>query len=320
MKFAAKFACSSLLLGSFAYAQATATDPPPPPAPNPAPTSATSAMVSPGETGRIQPLPAATPDVTPEADIVADPASLLPDLPPVPRAKATLIGGTVERLDRVRDRVTVRVFGGGRMSVLYDPRTRVYLGTKDASIADLHEGERIYIDTILDGNTVFARSIRVKSAQAQGESQGTVTEYRADGGELTLRDSISPTPVRVRLNSSTRFLQGDLVVPAGTLLAGSLVAIKFNSEGNGRDVAREITILALPGTRYTFAGQVTHVDLRTGLVVISSSTDQKSYEIYLDPSAPPDDDLHPGAMVTVVTDFRGSRYVARTLTIDSQGK
>ena len=188
------------------------------------------------------------------------------------------------------------------------------------SVADLHEGERIYMDTILDGNTVFARSIRVKSAQAQGESQGTVTEYRADGGELTLRDSISPTPVRVRLNSSTRFLQGDLVVPAGTLLAGSLVAIKFNSEGNGRDVAREITILALPGTRYTFAGQVTHVDLRTGLVVISSSTDQKSYEIYLDPSAPPDDDLHPGAMVTVVTDFQGSRYVARTLKIDSQGK
>ena len=44
------------------------------------------------------------------------------------------------------------------------------------------------------------------------------------------------------------------------------------------------------------------------------------YEIYLDPSAPPDDDLHPGAMVTVVTDFQGSRYVARTLTIDSQGK
>ena len=61
---------------------------------------------------------------------MADPASLLPDLPPVPRAKATLIGGTVERLDRVRERVTVRVFGGGRMSVLYDPRTRVYLGTR----------------------------------------------------------------------------------------------------------------------------------------------------------------------------------------------
>jgi hypothetical protein len=278
-------------------------------------------MVSPSDaSSSIKPLAPENPDATPDVNIVADPASLLPDLPPVPRAKASLIGGTVERLDRVRDRVTLRVFGGGRMSILYDPRTRVYLGTKDATIADLHEGERIYIDTILDGNAVFARSIRVKSAQAQGESQGTVVRLKPDGGELMLRDSISPTPVRVRLNSSTRVLQGDRAVPTNTLLAGSLVSIKFNSEGNGHDVAREITILALPGTRYTFAGQVTHIDLRTGLLVINSSTDQKTYEIYLDPSTPPDDSLQPGSTVTVTADFQGSRYVARNVKIEPQSK
>src|SRR5712691_7446980 len=201
MNFVAKFAFSSLLIGSFAYAQA------------PSEPAAASAMVSPAESS-IKPVPAAEPDPSTEADIVADPASLLPDLPPVPRAKATLIGGTVERLDRVRDRVTVRIFGGGRMNVLFDPRTRVYRGTAQATIADLKVGERVYLDTILDGDTVFARSVRLKTTPALGESQGVVVKYRSDRGELTVRDSISPQPVRVRLNSSTRFLRGDRAVTA----------------------------------------------------------------------------------------------------------
>ncbi len=262
--------------------------------------------------------PEASADADPE--IVADPASLLPDLPPVPRAKATLIGGTVERLDRVRDQLTVRVFGGGRTKILFDPRTRVFRGGAEVTLADLHEGERVYLDTILDGDTVFARSIRLKSQQAIGESQGIVEKYRSNSGELTVRDAISPTPLRVRLTSSTQFLQGDRKVAASSLSEGCLIAVKFGAEGNGHDVAREISILALPGTRYTFAGQVVHVDLRTGLLVINSSTDRKTYEVYLDPSMTPDDNLHAGAVVTVITNFEGSRYVAHNLTIDSQGK
>jgi hypothetical protein len=122
------------------------------------------------------------------------------------------------------------------------------------------------------------------------------------------------------VNTSTRFTQGDRVVQSSTLTTGSLVALKFSSEGNGHEIAREISILALPGTRYTFAGQVVHVDLRTGLLVINSSTDHKTYEVYLDPSLSPDENLHTGAMVTVITNFEGSRYVARALSIDSQGK
>ena len=279
-------------------------------------------MVSPGAPeSNIKPAPPAPADTSDEVDIVADPASLLPDLPPVPSAKATLIGGTIEKLDRVRDQITVKVFGGGRMKVLIDPRTRILLaGTTTASIADLRQGQRVYLDTILDGTTVFARSIRLKTSATLGESQGVVVNYRADRGELTIRDSISPSALRVRLNPSTRFTQGDKTVPGSTLTTGSLVALKFSSEGNGHEVAREIAILALPGTRYTFTGQVVHVDLRTGLLVINSSTDHKTYEVYLNPSVAPDENLHTGATVTVIANFEGSRYVARNLTIDSPGK
>jgi hypothetical protein len=307
----ARIAFGSLLLGSLAYAQAPS---------DPAASSATSAIVTSTESG-IKPAPVAAPDnSTATDDIVVEPASLLPDLPRVPAARATLIGGTLERLDRVRDQLTVRIFGGGRMNALFDPRTRVYRGGTEATIADLQVGQRVYLDTILDGSTVFAKTIRLKTVQSVGESHGVVLKYQSERNELTIRDPISPVPVRVRLNSSTRFVQGDRSVSAGVLTVGSVVAVKFGSEGKGRDTAYEISILASPGTQYTFAGQIVHIDLRTGLLVLHSSTDRKTYEIYLDPSASPDDNLHAGADVTVLTNFDGSRYVARNLTINSENK
>jgi len=277
-------------------------------------------MVSPETESPVQPGQPSIKEVAPDAESVVDPASLLPDTKPVPRSKATLVGGTIAKLDRVRDQVTVQVFGGGRMNALFDPRTRVFLAGKEATLADLKVGERVYLETMLDDGTVFARTIRLKATPGAGQSQGTVLKYRIDRGELTLRDAIAPNPVHVRINSATKFTQGDRAVAASVLTAGSLVSVTFNSEGNGRDVAREISVLALPGTRYTFAGQVVHIDLRAGLLVLNSSSDRKTYEIYLDPSVAPDDNLHPGSSVTVVTNFEGSRYVARSLTIDSQEK
>jgi Domain of unknown function (DUF5666) len=308
----ANFALGGLLLGSLVFAQA----------PSPAPASeATSSIIASGEESGVKPVRPSGTDASAENDpeIVADPASLIPDLPPVPKSKTTLIGGTVERMDRVRDQVTVRVFGGGPMKILFDPRTKVYRGKEEASFADLHVGGRIYLDTVLDGDTVFARSIRLKTDQAVGESQGVVVNYKS-GNELTIRDALSPVPVHVRLASSTRFLRGDQAVAASTLSEGCLVSVRFGSEANGHDVAREISILALPGTGYTFAGRIVHLDLRSGLLVISSSTDHKTYELYLDSSIAPDENLHAGAAVTVVTNFEGSRYKVRSMTIDSPGK
>jgi hypothetical protein len=313
MNSAVKLAFGSVLLSSLAWAQAPSQPPV---------SEATSSVALAGENGlkAVRPTAAdARTDIDP--DMIVDPASLVPDLPPIPGKKTTLIGGTVEHLDRVRDQVTVRVFGGGRMKILFDPRTKVYRGSTEAKIADLRQGDRIYLDTLLDGDTVFARSIRLKTTvQAVGESQGVVLKYGSQHDELTIRDVLSPTPIHVHLSSSTRFLQGGQAVSANVLSEGCLVAVSFGSEGAGHDVAQEITILAMPGSQYTFAGQIVHLDLRTGLVVIKSSTDQKTYDVYLDPSVAPNDNLHAGAVITVITNFDGSRYTARGLTIVSQAK
>jgi hypothetical protein len=301
-----KIVCGSLLLIGLAGAQE--------PAQTRATASAVSSTPAVEDGGRIKP-DAITPfDPSPNGDGVVDPASLLADPPPIPSAKATLVGGTIEKVDRLRDKIAVNVFGGGRMNILFDPRTRVFVARANGTASDLRAGTRIYVDTVLDGTTIFAKTIRIEKAPASGESQGIV--LKAEENELTIRDAISPAPLRVRLLSTTRFTQGDRVVSSNLLTPGTLVGVRFDPEGN-HDMAREISILALPGADYTFVGQVTYLDLRTGLVVLNSPTDHKTYEIYIDPSVAPDERLRPGVAVTVVANFQGARYVAHSIAIDS---
>lgn len=257
-------------------------------------------------------------DPVANADIALDPASLLPDLPPLSPAKATLIGGAIVRIDRVQDQLTVRVFGGEKMRIVFDPRTRIYRDGALATAADLHPGDRVYVDTVLDGSTVFARNIRLKTAAPVGESQGIIQSFNRERNELMIRDLLSPNALKVRLSSSTRILEGDRSASPNQLLTGSLVAIKFATERDGRDLAREISVLAVPGATFTFAGQVTSLDLRSGLLVLTSAANHKTYEIYIDPSKIAiDDSLRQGADVTVLTRFENNRYVARSLTVNA---
>jgi hypothetical protein len=251
------------------------------------------------------------------ADIALDPASLLPDLPALRPAKASLIGGTIQRLDRVRDQITVQVFGGGKMKISFDTRTRIYNDGTQAVASALHQGDRVYVDTILDGSTVFARSIRLKTATSAGESQGTVTSYRADKGELEIRDALSPRVLKIRVTPQTRLINGDHSASTSQLTPGTLVAVKFGPQQNGSDVAQELSVLAVPGSSFTFAGRVTSLDLRLGVLVLDSSTDHKTYEIHFDPSAAGfGDGLRETTDVTVITRFDGNQYVAQSLTVN----
>jgi hypothetical protein len=263
--------------------------------------------------------PSAVQPVKESADTAVDPASLLPDLPALPPSKASLIGGTVAKLDRVRDEITVQIFGGGKMKISFDARTSIYRGANLVSTADLRQGDRVYIDTILNGDTVFARNIRLKSVASAGESQGTVVGYHADKNELLLRDALSPEALRIRLTPQTQVVQGNRTSSLSALIPGTLVAIKFATQQNGNDVARQISVLAVPGSTFTFAGRVTGLDLRLGLMVLTSSTDGKTYEVYLDPAAVTvNDKLREAADVSVVARFDGSRYVAQSLTVNPQ--
>jgi hypothetical protein len=145
-----------------------------------------------------------------------------------------------------------------------------------------------------------------------------VVKIRSNRSELILRDALAPNPVAVRLSPSTRISEAGRSVPLMALVAGSLIKLSFSSAPGAGNTATEISILAEPGVRYTFSGQVLHIDLRTGLLVVNSSTDGKAYEVYLASGMNPDENLRPGAKLTVTAEFDGQRYVVRTIRFGSE--
>src|SRR5579863_5911212 len=255
------------ILGCTAYAQAVASQPEvaAEPAVGSNSTSAKAAASQPDAPPSVTPSGTAPIVTDPDAaDISVDAASLLPDLPALPPTKASLLGGTIQRVDRVRDLLTVQVFGGGKMKVAFDTRTRIFEGNGLGAAPDLHVGDRVYVDTILDGSTIFARNIRLAMDASGGKSQGVVKSYRSDKEELILRDTLSPDPVKLRLTNRTQIVKNGQVASASQLIPGTLVEVNFTSQKDGRD-AQQISILAVPGTDFTFGGTVTSLDLHIGL-------------------------------------------------------
>lgn len=269
-----------------------------------------------------EPAPAAAPSahqLTSDAAVTAHPP--LPELPPLPVGKATRIGGTISSLDRVRDTFAIEPFGAGQVRIVFDPRTRIDRDGLKVSPRDLRDGQRVSLDTVLDGTQIFARNIHILAQWPQGESRGQVLDYETDKDELLLRDAISPQTVRLKFAPYTVVLRDGRAVSRQQLRPGTLVAVQFLSDSEGRAFARQVSILAMPGKDFVFWGLLTHLDLRTGLLVVTDPRSQKTYEIHFDPNVlPVPSNLRQGAHVTITANFEGSRYVATALTVDSSAR
>jgi hypothetical protein len=232
------------------------------------------------------------------------------DLPPLPKAGATLVGGTVEKLDRVRDRMVVKPFGGGRVEIAFDPRTTILRGEKAASVRDLRPGERVHVETVNEGSRIVAKKIHLGLAGGQGEVRGQVLEYDTAKGVLNINDELSSRPVSFRLDRATQ-LSGQ------ALTVGSLVEVNF-FPGSNRAVAREVRVLASPGSVFTFVGRITYLDLSSHSLVIASSTDDKKYAIKFNPQQVNAwERLHEGTNVTVKARFDGENYTADDVAVMS---
>ncbi len=239
-----------------------------------------------------------------------------PDLPKLPGGKVTLLGGTIQSIDHVRDRLVLHVFQGGRMPVLFDERTRVFRDGKAVSLDNLQDGERAYVDTTLDGTQIFARSIRIAGHGLAGQSSGQIVDFRSESGELLVRDSLAPEPVKMHLAANANILQQDTRAAPSTLKPGMLVTLAFAPDNGRVPVVTEISILASPGSAYTFSGQIEDLDLHRGLMVLIDSRDHKSYDLYFDPTIGLPPNIKPGDNVTVQTAFDGNRYQSRGVTVN----
>ena len=61
------------------------------------------------------------------------------------------------KLDRVRDRLVLRPFGSkNEMNLAFDLRTKITQNGQPVALKDIKPGSRVYADTMLNGEQVFA--------------------------------------------------------------------------------------------------------------------------------------------------------------------
>src|SRR5215471_6194274 len=147
----------------------------------------------------------AAPKTTEAKQPAPEPGNAPGDLLAMPKGKSTVIGGMISGVDPVADRLTLKVFGGKQMKILFDERTQVYRDGAKSSLRDLRTNDRASVETMQDGDTVFARSIHMLSRSPEGDCHGQIVSYDPGGGVLTVSESLSPEYIK-------------LIVPAGTAI------------------------------------------------------------------------------------------------------
>jgi hypothetical protein len=249
------------------------------------------------------------------AETQHQPYDSLLDLPPLPHSKVSLIGGTVMDVNRVLNRITIRPFGSKQdMHLVFDVRSQIERDGKPATERDIRPGQHVYIDSMLDGARLFAKSIRIRTPGSSGIGYGQVLSYNADSRMLTLMDELSDQAVHFRLSPTTVIRSGSETRPPADLKPGSLVSLDFGTQ-QGIVVVREISLLAETGAAFLFVGKITFVDLARKLIAVNNQSDGKTYEIHL-PSITSSviQDLHEGREVSVWAVFDGTNYAARSVT------
>jgi hypothetical protein len=236
------------------------------------------------------------------------------DLPPLPHRTVSLIGGTVVNVDGVLGRITIRPFGSKqKMHLVFDIRSQIERDGKPAAEHDIRPGDRVYIDSLLNGTRVYAKSIRIRTS-ASGGGQGQILSYDGRAQILTLRDELSDQAVHFRLTPTTVIRSGNETRSAADLKPGSLVSVDFSNQ-QGLVTVREISLLAEPGATFSFFGKITFVDLSRKLIALNNQSDGKTYDIHLPLIAPEMiQALHEGTDVNVSAVFDGTQYTGQNLT------
>ena len=311
---------------------------PEPPAPTGAPAtmpagnSPQPAATAKGESGTAVPAEAAEPLVEPPKPktevfdssvgsangLTTDGHDPILDPPPLPAGNATLVGGIVSGIDQIHNRVSIRVFGGGHWKVNFDERTHIYRNGIETTQLAIKKGERVYVDTMLDRqrHEVFARNIRIGVPVPSADADGQITQVDPLTGTVTLRDQINSSPIQFSVDRNTRIIYGSNPATLNELKPQSLVHVRFSPERSNRGLAREIRIIAAPGSSFTYIGRITYLDMHRGTLALVNGLDQRTYEIHFDPiRVDARDSLAIGSEVRIVAVFEGMRYTAQSITV-----
>ncbi|PSH04514.1 MAG: hypothetical protein CXZ00_06750 [Acidobacteria bacterium] len=233
---------------------------------------------------------------------------------PLPHSNLSLLGGIVRKVDVMHNRITLQPFGGGsKYSIYFDERTHILSGGREATVLAIHPGQRVYADTQNSGAQVFARTIQVRTAGSSANANGQVVEVL--GGQLRMLDRLSGETIRVAITDRTRVQSRRGPVAAGDLHSGSLIEVTFFSNGRPNE-AQNITIYANPGESYVFAGILSYINLRDGILALDNQVDGKNYELYFDPLGQKKLALLTvGTAVSATASFDGKRYRATSIKV-----
>jgi hypothetical protein len=249
-------------------------------------------------------------------------ATRLTDIPPMPKGKSTVMGGSIRDVDQVRDRFVLNVYGEKPMRILYDERTQIFRDGKRIALRQLEPSAHASVQTMLDGASIFAVTVHILSQQPSGDYQGRVRSYNPDTGELTLTSAESREPFRIQVTNQTSFKRegqsafSSQQSSANDLMPGSLVSVTFGSNNKGKGAAQEISVLAAPGATFIFSGALTALDMANGSLTLVDAKSNQSYQIFFDPTHQSADSLRPGQRVRISADYDGKGYVATEISVE----
>jgi hypothetical protein len=207
------------------------------------------------------------------------------------------------------------------MTILFDARTQLYRDGKKIAAGDLRADESASVETVLDGTNVFALSVHMLSRAPEGEYQGQLLRYNPDTREIAISGGLSSEPLTLLVPPGTPIIrqgQPSTTNAGGSdLVAGSLISVEFASDYRGHGVARQIAVLATPGSTFVFNGNISFLDVHSGILVLADPQNDKTYQVSFDPAHfPLTRNLHQGDHVSATASFDGAHYVASAITVD----
>jgi hypothetical protein len=245
----------------------------------------------------------------------------LPPVPSLPSGKSTALGGEIQDIDPVLDRFTLHVYGQRPMKIFFDERTQLFLDGKKIPLRELQPSQRVSVETTLDGSAIFALSIRLLSQSTSGDYEGKVLAYHPATGELTVGSSADRIPLTLVVSSNTILVRKGQDAFSSTqsglsdLQRGSLVSITFASDNRGHAVANQIAVLATPGAHFIFGGNLTAIDIHSGLLSLVDPRDDQTYQAQFNStSLPATQSLRVGERVRVEVEYDGDHYQAREIS------
>ncbi len=245
-----------------------------------------------------------------------DPNESLFHRQPLPDGPISLIGGTVQSVDPIRSRMQVKAIGGDTRTMAFDDRTQVLRDGQAVTYDKIRKGERVYVDTILYQDKVFARSVRIETNPGEADARGQITAYDPASGRMSLMDELASQAVAFKVDSNTQVTSKNGPARISDLVPGSLVTVKFVPGRNQEGLARQVAILAEPGSKFVFAGTVTNINLRQSMFSIANKTDHKTYDLNFNPAEVANlNQLKIGSEVIVTAEFSGNGYRAQDIDI-----